>query len=37
MAKGYTGKAFLAGLSKAWGIALGDPKEEEFPGGARRQ
>jgi len=35
MAKGYTGKAFLADLSKAWGITLGDAKEEEFPGGRK--
>ncbi|MFG2956663.1 hypothetical protein ACGF5O_23445 [Streptomyces sp. NPDC048291] len=36
MAKGYTGKAFLDNLSKAWGINLGAPKEEEFPGGRRK-
>ncbi|MEU2623228.1 hypothetical protein ABZ642_34860 [Streptomyces sp. NPDC007157] len=36
MAKGYTGKTFLDDLSKAWGITLGDPKEEEFPGGRKK-
>ncbi|MFE2416920.1 hypothetical protein [Streptomyces hokutonensis] len=35
MAKGYTGKAFLADLSKTWSITLGAPKEEEFPGGRK--
>ncbi|MFJ9897501.1 hypothetical protein ACIQPR_29650 [Streptomyces sp. NPDC091280] len=36
MAKGYTGKAFLTGLTKTWGITLGDPKEQELPGDRKK-
>lgn len=36
MAKGYTGKAFLGRLSKTWGVPLGAPKEEEFPGDRKK-
>ncbi|GGS39734.1 hypothetical protein [Streptomyces violaceus] len=36
MATGYTGKDFLAGLSKDWKLKLGKPVEQEMPDGKKR-
>ncbi|WP_329334506.1 hypothetical protein OG866_13410 [Streptomyces sp. NBC_00663] len=36
MAAGYSGKDFLAGLSKDWKLKLDKPVEEEMPDGKKR-
>ncbi|MFC9244961.1 hypothetical protein ACFT7S_13255 [Streptomyces sp. NPDC057136] len=36
MATGYTGKEFLAGLSKDWKLKLDKPVEQEMPDGEKR-
>ncbi|MCX4984127.1 hypothetical protein [Streptomyces sp. NBC_00572] len=36
MATGYTGKDFLAGLSKDWKLKLDKPVEQEMPDGKKR-